>query len=226
VKVSIIMPVYNERATVETVVRRVLEVPLDLELLIVDDASRDGTPEILAGISDPRVRLFRHATNRGKGAAIRTAIPHTTGDLVVIQDADLEYDPEQIPALLAPIEAGVADVVYGSRYLRQGGERRLVLHYLANRFLTTLSNLLNGLRLTDMETCYKCIQRETLQSLRLRSDRFGFEPEVTAKLARGGARFLEVPVSYRSRGYSEGKKIRLKDGIAAIGAILRYRFFD
>ncbi len=225
-KVSIIMPVWNERETIEEIVRRVLELDLELELLIVDDASSDGTAEVLDSISDPRVRIEGHAENQGKGAAIRTAIPLATGDVIVIQDADLEYDPSQIPTLVEPIAQGLADVVYGSRFL--GGPHRVHLfwHYMANQVLTFLSNLLNNLNLTDMETCYKCVRRELLQSLRLRSNRFGFEPEVTAKLARLRARFYEVPISYYGRDYAEGKKIGWRDGVAALGAILRYRLFD
>ncbi|MBD3161928.1 MAG: glycosyltransferase [Candidatus Eisenbacteria bacterium] len=225
-KVSVIMPVYNERATIEEIVARVLAVPVALELLIVDDASDDGTGEVLDRIDDPRIRLFRHPRNRGKGAAIRTAVPEATGDVVLIQDADLEYDPAQIPALVQPIELGVADVVYGSRFL--GGPHRVHLfwHYVANRFLTFCSNLLNNLNLTDMETCYKCVRRELLQSIPLRSNRFGIEPELTAKLARRRARFYEIPISYFGRDYAEGKKIGWKDGVAALGAIFRFRFRD
>ncbi len=225
-KTSIIMPVYNERRTIEEIVRRVLALPLELEILIVDDASSDGTSEILAGFADARIRIVQHPRNRGKGAAIRTAIPLATGDVIVIQDADLEYDPAQIPVLLDPIEKGLADVVYGSRFL--GGPHRVHLfwHFVANQALTFLSNLLNNLNLTDMETCYKCFRRELLQSIRLRSDRFGFEPEVTAKLARRHARFYEVPISYYGRDYSEGKKIRWIDGLSALLAIVRFRFLD
>lgn len=225
-KVSIVMPVFNEETTIEEIVRRVLAVPLDLELLIVDDASADGTVAALARLTDPRIRVLRHPKNRGKGAAIRTAIPEATGDVIVIQDADLEYDPAQIPALVAPIEQGVADVVYGSRFL--GGPHRVHLfwHYVANQFLTTFSNLLNNLNLTDMETCYKCARRPLLQSIRLRSNRFTIEPEITAKLARRGARFYELPISYHGRDYSQGKKIRWSDGLAAFWAIVRFRFFE
>jgi glycosyltransferase involved in cell wall biosynthesis len=197
-----------------------------MELLIVDDASTDGTAGELERLTDPRIRVLRHPRNKGKGAAIRTAIPQATGDVIVIQDADLEYDPAQIPTLIQPIEEGAADVVYGSRFL--GGPHRVHLfwHYVANQVLTTLSNLLNNLNLTDMETCYKCVRRPMLQAIRLRSDRFTIEPEITAKLARRGARFYEVPISYHGRDYSQGKKIRWGDGVEAFWAILRYRFFD
>ena len=225
-KVTVIMPVYNERTTLEEIVERVLAVPLQIELIIIDDASTDGSEEILSRLTDSRIRIERHPQNRGKGAAIRTAIPHATGDVVLIQDADLEYDPGQIPEIIAPIARGVADVVYGSRFL--GGPHRVHLfwHYVANRTLTFLSNLLNNLNLTDMETCYKCVRRELIQSIPLRSERFGIEPELTAKLARRGARFYEVPISYFGRDYAEGKKIGWKDGVAALGAIVRYRFVD
>ncbi len=225
-KISVIMPVWNEESTIGEIVRRVLAVPLDMELLIVDDASTDGTAGELERLTDPRIRVLRHPRNKGKGAAIRTAIPQATGDVIVIQDADLEYDPAQIPTLIQPIEEGAADVVYGSRFL--GGPHRVHLfwHYVANQVLTTLSNLLNNLNLTDMETCYKCVRRPMLQAIRLRSDRFTIEPEITAKLARRGARFYEVPISYHGRDYSQGKKIRWGDGVEAFWAILRYRFFD
>jgi glycosyltransferase involved in cell wall biosynthesis len=225
-KISIIMPVYNEERTIDEIVRRVLSIPLDVELLIVDDCSSDPTPDRLAAMSDPRIRMFRHPANRGKGAAIRTAIPEATGDVVVIQDADLEYDPKQIPDLVDPIVRGLADVVYGSRFL--GGPHRVHLfwHFVANQFLTFVSNMLNNLNLTDMETCYKAFRRELLQSIRLRSNRFGFEPEVTAKLARLHARFYEIPISYYGRDVNEGKKIRWTDGISALLAIIRYRFVD
>jgi glycosyltransferase involved in cell wall biosynthesis len=225
-KVSVIMPVFNEEGTIDEIVRRVLAVPIEMELLIVDDASSDGTADALLKLDDPRIRFLRHPRNMGKGAAIRTAIPQATGDVIVIQDADLEYDPAQIPTLIQPIEEGVADVVYGSRFL--GGPHRVHLfwHYVANQMLTTLSNFLNNLNLTDMETCYKCIRRPLLQGIRLRSDRFTIEPELTAKLARKGARFYEVAISYHGRDYSQGKKIRLRDGIEAFWAIVRYRFSD
>jgi glycosyltransferase involved in cell wall biosynthesis len=225
-KVSIIMPVFNEEKTIEEIVRRVLAIPLEIELLIVDDASKDRTPAILASMGDARIKLMRHEQNQGKGAAIRTAIPAATGDVVVIQDADLEYDPAQIPGLIEPISRGVADVVYGSRFL--GGPHRVHLfwHFVANQMLTFFSNLLNNLNLTDMETCYKCFRRDLLQSIRLRSNRFAFEPEITAKLARRKARFYEIPISYFGRDYSEGKKIRWSDGVVALIAIVRYRIVD
>jgi glycosyltransferase involved in cell wall biosynthesis len=226
VKVSIIMPVYNERGTIREIVRRVLDLPLDIELLIVDDASTDGTREILEELTDPRIRRLRHEVNQGKGAGIRTGLARATGEIVVIQDADLEYDPAQIPGLIEPIERKLADVVYGSRFL--GGPHRVHLfwHYVANQMLTFLSNFMNNLNLTDMETCYKAFRRDLIQSFPLRSDRFGFEPEITAKLARRKARFYEIPISYFGRDYAEGKKIRWHDGFRALAAILWYRFFD
>jgi glycosyltransferase involved in cell wall biosynthesis len=225
-KVSVIMPVWNEESTIGEIVGRVLAVPLDIELLIVDDASTDGTARELDRLTDPRIRVLRHPENKGKGAAIRTAIPEATGDVIVIQDADLEYDPAQIPALIQPIEQGSADVVYGSRFL--GGPHRVHLfwHYVANQALTAMSNLLNNLNLTDMETCYKCVKRPLLQGIPLRSNRFTIEPEITAKLARKRARFYEIAISYHGRDYSQGKKIRWGDGVEAFWAILRYRFFD
>ena len=223
-KVSVIMPVFNEEGTLETIVQQVLALPIDLELLIVDDASTDGTAAILESCTDARIRTLRHARNRGKGAAIRTAIAHVSGDAVVIQDGDLEYDPKQIPALLAPIEQGRADVVYGSRFLGRAGPVHYFWHSLANRWLTRLSNFLNNLHLTDMETCYKCIRTDLLRSIPLRSDRFGFEPEITAKLARRKARFHEIPITYQARSYAEGKKIGVRDGLATIAAIIRYRW--
>ena len=225
-KISVIMPVVNERVTIEEILRRVLSLPSDLELLVVDDASSDGTQEVLAALDDPRVRVFRHERNRGKGAGIRTAIPHATGDVVVIQDADLEYDPAQIPQLVAPISEGSADVVYGSRFL--GGPHRVHLfwHYMGNRALTFLSNMTTGLNLTDMETCYKMFRREVVDDITIRSKRFTIEPELTAKFARKKLRIFEVPIKYAGRNYEEGKKITWRDGIAALYAIVRYRFFD
>jgi glycosyltransferase involved in cell wall biosynthesis len=223
---SVVIPVYNERATIETILQRVLESPYEKELLVVDDRSTDGTREFLQEYRDPRVRTFFHEVNRGKGAAIRTAVAHAANDVIVIQDADLEYDPAEYERLVEPIERGLADVVYGSRFL--GGPHRVLLywHYLGNRLLTTLSNMLTNLNLTDMETCYKAFRRETLQAIPLRSDRFGFEPEVTAKLARRRVRIYETPISYYGRTYAEGKKITWKDGLSAVWCILRFNLFD
>jgi glycosyltransferase involved in cell wall biosynthesis len=223
---TVVMPVYNEEKTVERILSRVLVTPRLLEVIIVDDASTDGTPTVLQGVSDPRVRVVRHSRNRGKGAALRTAFAEIRGDIVVIQDADLEYDPGEYPRLLGPIERGLADVVYGSRFT---GETHRVLfywHYVGNRFLTTLSNMFTNLNLTDMETCYKAFRSEVLKGMRLRSERFGIEPEITAKVARAGWRVYETSISYHGRKYEEGKKITWRDGVKAVVAILRYGLFD
>jgi glycosyltransferase involved in cell wall biosynthesis len=223
---TVVMPVYNEEKTVERILSRVLDTPRLLEVIIVDDASTDGTPTVLQGVSDPRVRVVRHSRNRGKGAALRTAFAEIRGDIVVIQDADLEYDPGEYPRLLGPIEGGLADVVYGSRFT---GETHRVLfywHYVGNRFLTTLSNMFTNLNLTDMETCYKAFRSEVLKGMRLRSERFGIEPEITAKVARAGWRVYETSISYHGRKYEEGKKITWRDGVKAVVAILRYGLFD
>ena len=226
-KLSVVIPVFNERPTIEECLRRVRAVDLDKEIIVVDDASTDGTREYLAGLApSAELRVVLQPKNRGKGAAVRHGLEQATGDVVIIQDADLEYDPNDYHKLLAPIREGVADVVYGSRFL--GWPRRVLRfrHQLANRFLTLLSNLVTDLNLTDMETCYKMMTREVAQTLRLRSDRFGIEPEITAKIARLGYRVYEVPVSYHGRDYWEGKKIGWRDGFAAIWTILRYAFVD
>ncbi|MCX7886522.1 MAG: glycosyltransferase family 2 protein [Verrucomicrobiae bacterium] len=228
--ISILIPVFNEAHTVEEIVRRVRAADtcgLEKEIILVNDGSTDGTAEILERLSkDGDVKLLHHPYNRGKGAAVRTALQHATGDLVLIQDADLEYDPADYPQLLKPLLDGRADVVYGSRFL--GGPHRVLLfwHYVANRFLTLLCNMLCNLNLTDMETGYKVFKRSCLQGIRLTSERFGIEPELTAKLARRRYRFYETPISYSGRDYSEGKKINWKDGVAALWFIFRYRFFD
>lgn len=222
---SIVMPVYNERATVASVVRAVLEQPEVGELIIVNDASRDGSGEELERVkaTDPRIKVFHHEVNQGKGAALQTAISHATRDVVLIQDADLEYDPAEYPLLLGPILKGKADAVFGSRFIGSQEHRVLYFwHSVGNRFLTLLSNMFTNLNLTDMETCYKAVRREILQSLVLKENRFGFEPEVTAKLSRMDLRIFEVPVSYNGRTYAEGKKIGWKDGIRAIWCILKY----
>jgi glycosyltransferase involved in cell wall biosynthesis len=227
-KVSIIIPVYNERATIIEILKRVQAVKLgiDREIVVVDDCSGDGTRDILAGLKRKNVKVVFHEVNRGKGAALRTGFERATGDIVLIQDADLEYDPREYPALLAPILDGRADVVYGSRFL--GGPHRVLFfwHSVGNRMLTTFSNMTTNLNLTDMETCYKVFRREVLSRIKLRSERFGFEPEITVKLAKLGCRIYEVPISYAGRDYSEGKKIGWKDGLAAIFHILRYKLFD
>lgn len=229
-KLSVLMPIYNERWTLKEIVARVLNapVPLDIELIAVDDASRDGSGELLVELAklDPRIRVVRHERNRGKGAAIRTAIEHMTGDVAVIQDADLEYDPRDFSALLQPLLDGKADAVFGSRFT--GHSRRVLFfwHSLVNRGLTFISNLLNNLNLTDMETCYKMMRADILKRLRLRSNSFTLEPELTCRLAQWGARIYEVPVSYAGRTYAEGKKIRPRDGAKALWAMFRCRFVD
>jgi len=226
-RLSVIIPVFNERPTIEELVRRVAAVPIDKEILVIDDGSTDGTREALQGLSSqPNLRSFFQPENRGKGAAVRLGLAEARGDVVVIQDADLEYDPRDYLKLIQPIEDGVADVVYGSRFL--GWPRRVLRfrHQLANRFLTTLSNLATDLNLTDMETCYKMMTRQVAKTLRLSSNRFGIEPEITAKIARLGYRVYEVPISYHGRDYWEGKKIGWKDGVAAVWTILRYAFVD
>jgi len=224
--VSVVMPVYNEAATVGEVVRTVLGQPCVAELIVVDDASSDATWDALQSLgADPRVKCFRHDFNQGKGAALRTAISHATAELVLIQDADLEYDPGEYPLLIQPILVNRADVVYGSRFLGSGAHRVLYYwHYVGNRLLTTLSNMATNLNLSDMETCYKVFRREIIQTIRIQEDRFGFEPEITAKVARAGVRIYEVPVSYYGRTYAEGKKINWRDGVRALICIFKYNF--
>ncbi len=223
--VSVVVPVYNEAATVERLLRRVAEVAVPSEIIVVDDGSTDGTRDLLPPLRDEGLigQLLFHDRNRGKGAALRTAFARATGDVVVVQDADLEYDPGTIPRLLAPIAEGRADVVYGSRFLGPlpPQSKRFSWHRFGNRTLTFLSNCLTGFRLTDMETCQKMIRTDLLQSLPLTVDRFGIEPEITARLAQAGARIQELPIPYRGRSYAEGKKIGWKDGVAAIWFIAR-----
>ena len=221
-RLSIVIPVYNERATIEEVLKRVQAVPLDKEIVVVDDGSTDGTGELLRGLHDPGVRVIVQTPNRGKGAALRRGFAEARGAIVIVQDADLEYDPADYAQLLEPIERGVADVVYGSRFL--GGPHRVLLfwHSVGNHLLSMLSNMLTNLNLTDVWTCYKVFRAEVLQSLTLREDRFGFEAEVTAKIARGRWRIYEVPISYHGRTYAEGKKITWRDGVRGVWCTLRY----
>jgi glycosyltransferase involved in cell wall biosynthesis len=224
-EISVVIPCYNEVGTIEAILDAVRASEIrDKEILIVDDASTDGTREKLLSLpGQPDLRVIFHERNRGKGAALATGFRAATGDVVIVQDADLEYDPREYPKLLAPIRAGKADVVYGSRFA--GGESHRVLyfwHYAANKLLTLVSNMFTNLNLTDMETCYKAFRREVIQRIDLREERFGFEPEVTAKVARMGCRIYEVGISYSGRTYAEGKKIGWRDGLRALWCIVRY----
>ena len=229
---SVVMPVYNEKATIAQVVRTVLQAKgagLEKELVIVDDFSTDGTREVLSELEREargRIKLYFHERNQGKGAALRTGFAQASGDVVLVQDADLEYDPADYPVLLEPILQGRADAVFGNRF--HGGTHRVLYfwHFQANKFLTLFCNLLCNLNLSDMEVGYKAFRREVLEAIRLRSDRFGFEPEVTIKVARLGCRIYEVPIAYHGRTYEEGKKIGWKDGVAALFHMLKYRFLD
>jgi glycosyltransferase involved in cell wall biosynthesis len=229
-RLSILIPVFNEATTVEEILRRVRAADscgMEKEVVLVDDASTDGTGDVLKKLQNvDGLKIVSHPFNRGKGAALRTALEHATGDIILIQDADLEYDPSDYPNLLRPILDHRADVVYGSRFT--GGTHRVLLfwHYMANRLLTLLSNTLCNLNLTDMETCYKVFRRQCVEGMKLTSDRFGIEPELTAKLARRRYRFYETGINYAGRDYTEGKKIGWKDGLAALWFIFRYRFFD
>ena len=234
--ISLVIPVYNEKASLEELLRRVVAVDMPKELIVVDDFSTDGSREVLSRLAERglaglegahpanenRLELLFQEKNQGKGAALRRGFAAATGDVVVVQDADLEYDPREIPRLVGPILDGHADVVFGSRFI---GETRRVLYYwhaVVNWGLTTLSNMTSGLNLTDMETCYKAFRRELIQSISIEEDRFGFEPEITAKVSRAGARVYEVPISYHGRTYEEGKKIGWKDGFRAVYAIAKY----
>jgi glycosyltransferase involved in cell wall biosynthesis len=234
VKLSVLVPVYNEERTLEEIVRRICAVPLAKEIIFVDDGSKDRSREILtrlqeenhrAGDATNQIRVFFQAQNEGKGAALKVALSHVTGDVVIIQDADLEYDPEDYPRLLEPIQKGLADVVYGTRFAGGGAHRVLFFwHSMGNRMLTLLSNMLTNLNLSDMEVGYKVFRAEVLKGIELESKRFGFEPEITMKLAKKHCRFYEVPISYHGRTYEEGKKITWKDGFAALYDMIRFRF--
>jgi glycosyltransferase involved in cell wall biosynthesis len=221
-KLSIVMPVYNESASIREILKRVQALPHAKEIIVVDDGSLDGTRDILKTLAGGEVRVFFHDTNHGKGAAVRTGVAHVRGDVVVVQDADLEYNPRDIPALLVPIERGEADVVFGSRFL--GGPHRVLnfWHYVGNRLLTLLSNMCTNLNLTDMETGYKVFRSEVLRQVDIECDRFGFEPEITAKIARLRCRIFEQPISYNGRDYDQGKKITWRDGVAALYHIARF----
>ena len=224
---SVIVPVYNERNTVAEVVRRMraVELPLEREIVVVDDGSTDGTRQVLAQLADSTVHVVLHDRNQGKGAAVRTGLAQVTGDLVLIQDADLEYDPDDWPKLLAPALKGRARVVYGSRFT---GERRNMLfaHWVGNRFLSLVTNVLYNTTLSDMETCYKLFDRDVIQHIALHAQRFDFEPEVTAKVLRQGIRIYEVPISYSGREFDEGKKITWHDGLVALRTLIKYRFIE
>ena len=222
---SVIVPVFNERTTLTEIVRRMraVDLPVDREIIVVDDGSSDGSDKVLSAIEDSTVRVLRHGLNQGKGAAIRTGLAVARGDLLLVQDADLEYDPEDWPKLMAPLIRGKADVVYGSRFT---GERKNMLfwHWVGNRLLSLVTNVLYNSTLSDMETCYKLFDRKVLEGITVESNRFEFEPEITAKVLRRGYRIYEVPISYSGREFHEGKKITWRDGFGALATLVKYRF--
>lgn len=222
-RLSVVIPVYNEREYILDIIQRVKDVGLANEIIVVDDCSTDGTRDVIAKVADPQVRVFYHERNQGKGAALRTGFSQVVGDMVIIQDADLEYDPREYSRLIKPILEGKADVVYGSRFA--GGDAHRVVyfwHMMGNKFLTLFSNMCSNLTLTDMETCYKVMRREVVDRITIEEDRFGFEPEITAKIAKLQVRIYEVGISYFGRSYQEGKKINWKDGISALRCIIKY----
>ena len=226
-KLSIIIPCYNEKSTICSLIEAVKESPItDKEIIVVDDGSKDGTREVLGKLGDPEIKVIYHQKNQGKGAALRTGFAAATGDICIVQDADLEYDPQELPIVIQPILDGKADVVFGSRF-QSGRPHRVVYfwHRVGNGFLTLLSNVLTDLNLSDMETCYKAFRREVIQSIKIQENRFGFEPEVTAKVAKMKLRIYEVGISYYGRTYEEGKKIGWKDGFRAIYCILKFNLW-
>lgn len=227
-KLSIVMPVFNEKNTIEEIISRIqsVDVGIKKEIILVDDCSNDGTREILEKIDQNNIKVYFHKKNQGKGAALQTGFSNVEGDIILIQDADLEYDPREYPKLLEPILDGRADAVYGSRFLCGPHHVFFFWYYVGNKILTTLTNMTSNLNLTDIETCYKVFKKEILDKINLKSKRFGFEPEITIKLAKLKCRIYEVPISYSGRDYSEGKKIRWKDGVSAIFHIFKYKFFD
>jgi len=222
---SVIVPVFNERVTVAEIIRRIraVDVPVDVEVIVVDDGSSDGTDKVLSALGDSTVRILTHPVNQGKGAAIRTGMAAARGDLLLVQDADLEYDPEDWPSLLEPVLRGKAQVVYGSRFTGQR-KNMLPLHWIGNRFLSLVTNVLYSSTMSDMETCYKLFDTRVLEGITIESDKFDFEPEITAKVLRRGYRIYEVPISYAGREVSEGKKITWRDGVGALRALIKHRF--
>jgi glycosyltransferase involved in cell wall biosynthesis len=225
VKLTVVIPVYNEKETIQTIVHRVQAVPIDKEIIIVDDDSTDGTKEVLKHLQAEGVKVLYHERNMGKGAALRTGFQHVTGDLAIVQDADLEYDPQDYLKLLQPILEGNADVVYGSRFSGQN-QNMMSLHRFGNQFLTFVTNVLYGTSITDMETCYKLFRAPLLKDIKIECDRFNFEPEITAKILRRKLKIVEIPISYSARKFSEGKKITWRDGFSAVWTLFKYRFVE
>ncbi|MCI0423074.1 MAG: glycosyltransferase family 2 protein [Acidobacteria bacterium] len=224
-KLTVVIPVYNERNSLQEIIQRVQSVPIEKEIILVDDFSSDGTRDLLRDLEKQKFKVLYHEKNMGKGAALRTGFQQATGEFVIVQDADLEYDPNDYPKLLQPILDGKADVVYGSRF--SGGRSNMTsLHTLGNLFLTGMTNLLYRASITDMETCYKLFKRATIQGVRIDSNRFNFEPEITAKILKRGLRIVEVPISYSGRSFSEGKKITWRDGFSAVWTLIKYRFVE